>query len=110
MALQNRNTSIRISSILEFISVKKEDFFGISLKEVSDIKTISVDLGNSQLFEKVEVETSENGIHWKVLKGSVKGIRWVSSELLKNIKSVRVISKSSLDFEFQLKQFEIEIQ
>lgn len=110
VALQQRNKSVRISPVLEFISVKKGDFLGISLKEVSDIKTISVDLGNSQLFDNIEVEISDSGTHWKTLKGSIKGTRWVSSELLKNVKSVRVVSKSSSDFEFQLKQFEVEIQ
>lgn len=110
VALLQRGKSVRISPVLEFISMKKDHYFGIELEKISTVKSIAVDLGKADLFSKVKVQISTNGKDWQTIEGSIANSRWTSSSAYNGVKAVRVLSPSSEEFQFQMKQFEIVLE
>ncbi len=105
--LLQRGKSVRISPVLEYISLKNNDLIGIELDKVANIKTIFIDFGNAEHIGKGKVQVSDNGMDWKSIEGNFRNTRWQNKEALKSIKYVRFLNDSGNSYEIQLKQFEV---
>ncbi len=64
-------TSVSVSPVLEVVSVKPSEYFGVELPLVSAIKNIQSDLGTQQLV----VEYSQDGKNWTKEAASAKMVR-----------------------------------
>ncbi|MDO5608816.1 MAG: beta-N-acetylglucosaminidase [Capnocytophaga sp.] len=105
--LLQKGKSVRISPVLEYASVQKNEYIGIELEKNTDLKAISVDFGNEKAFSDGIIQISTNGTDWQTVNGNVKNGRWNNSETLQNVKFVRYISTTDAKQDLQLKQFEI---
>ncbi len=108
--LLQRGNSVRISPVLEYISLKNNSFLGIKLQEKANIKTILVDFGDASHISKGKIEISADGTNWISLEGDIKNTRWQNKEVINNVKYIRFINNSTQAYQVQLKQFEIVVE
>lgn len=108
--LLQQGKKLRISPVLEFVTLKNNDFFSIELEKNTTILKVLVDFDNAEWFKNGKIQISQNGKDWQTLEGNVKNTRWIHSSKMENVKQIRFVNLSSSQIEFQLKQFEIEME
>lgn len=102
--LLQKGRILRISPVLEYVTVNPNDYFGISFEKPTEVTEIKIDLGNTDYLEKGAVQISTDGKDWTTLPKD-----WNKTpQNLSNLMYIRYVNKSNVTFEIQLKKFEIK--
>lgn len=105
--LLQRNKSLFVSPMLEYISVEKGQFIGIQFEEMSTLKSVFINLESNEVLDKVALQISVDGEKWETINHLGKNNQLSVNQEVKNINQIRIINLSDEKLNLKLNKFEV---